>query len=146
MGKMPSNASSAKLILILTKIVLSYSYVVHIISVDPSCLTMNTSTSFSGIATKSNNWAAGEAAGEGWPGVWCGGERQEAGWRVLVFLFHYLNTRVNCLQYVLSTALWTISIWPECCCRCCRDEQFLLIFPNISPNCPLLLLLAGAPL
>ena len=105
MGKMPSNASSAKLILILTKIVLSYSYVVHIISVDPSCLTMNTSTSFSGIATKSNNWAAGEAAGEGWPGVWCGGERQEAGWRVLVFLFHYLNTRVNCLQYVLSTAL-----------------------------------------
>ena len=78
MGKMPSNASSAKLILILTKIVLSYSYVVHIISVDPSCLTMtmNTSTSFSGIATKSNNWAAGEAAGEGWPGlVW----RRKAG-------------------------------------------------------------------
>ena len=107
MGKMPSNASSAKLILILTKIVLSYSYVVHIISVDPSCLTMtmNTSTSFSGIATKSNNWAAGEAEAEGWPGVWCGGERQEAGWRVLVFLFHYLNTRVPWLQYVLSTAL-----------------------------------------
>ena len=76
MGKMPFNASSAKLILILTKIVLSYSYVVHIISVDPSCLTMNTSTSFSGIATKSNNWAAWEAAGEGWPGlVW----RRKAG-------------------------------------------------------------------